>query len=231
MQTTQYYRLLPVISGLFVACLLISNVMNAKFIHIGFLTITGGTIVFPFSFIFGDILTEVYGYAQSRKIVWTGFATLVLASVIFYVVQILPVADFWQNQAAYDSIFGAIPRIVCASMAAYFCGEFCNSIVLSKMKFFTNGRRGISQAWRFIASTIVGEAVDSVVFFFGAFLGVLAFRDIVTAALSAYFVKVVIEIVMTPISSPLSNWIKGVEGVDQIDRPGETSYNPFLVNL
>ena len=232
MHNTQSGRLLPVFTGLFVACLLISNVANAaKFVQIGFFTLAGGTLIFPVSFIFGDILTEVYGYTQSRKVIWTGFASLILMSGFMFLLGKLPAPDFWSNQEGYDTMFGLVPRIIIASMAAYFCGEFCNSVVLSKMKFAVGGQRGWKQAWRFIASTLVGEAVDSIVFFSVAFYGVLANGDLVRAGISAYVVKVIIEIVMTPISLPLSNWVKRVEGVDQIDRPGETSYNPFSVKL
>ncbi len=230
MQNTQSYRLLPVFTGLFVACLLISNVANAaKFVQIGFLTIAGGTLIFPISFIFGDILTEVYGYKQSRNVIWTGFGSLVLMSVFMFMLGKLPAPDFWTNQEGYDIMFGLVPRIIIASMAAYFCGEFCNSVVLSKMKFAVGGQRGWKQAWRFIASTLVGEAIDSLVFFSVAFYGVLANGDLVRAALSAYLVKLIIEIVMTPVSTRFANWVKHVEGVDQIDRPEETTYNPFAV--
>lgn len=230
MQSTQSYRLLPVITGLFVACLLISNVMNAaKFVQLGMLTLAGGTMVFPLSFIFGDILTEVYGYAQSRKVIWTGFASLIFASAMFYLLQVLPAPDFWNNQTAYDSIFAATPRLFLASMLAYFCGEFCNSVVLSKMKFQSNGKRGLSQAWRFVASTIVGEGVDSIVFFVVAFAGTMPVRDMLYTILSIYVFKVVFEVVLTPVSTRVANWMKRIEGVDQIDRPEETTYNPFAV--
>lgn len=225
-------KLLPIFTGLFVACLLISNVATAaKFVQIGFLTLAGGTLIFPISFIFGDILTEVYGYGQSRKVIWTGFACLVFMSLFLLLVKYLPAPSFWNNQEAYDSMFGLVPRVFLASMIAYFCGEFCNSFVLSKMKFKVSGKRGFSQAWRFIASTIVGEGVDSVVFFFVAFLGVLELSNILQAMLGAYIVKVGIEIIMTPVSTKFSNWVKKIEGVDQIDTPQETNYNPFVVTL
>jgi queuosine precursor transporter len=223
-------RLLPVFTGLFVACLLITNVMNsAKFLQLGILTVAGGTIVFPISFIFGDILTEVYGYAQSRKVIWTGFASLIFAAAVFFLVQHLPAPDFWQNQAAYDSIFSAAPRIIFASMTAYFCGEFCNSVVLSKMKYRSDGKRGLKQAWRFIFSTIVGEGVDSIVFFTVAFAGVLSASQLVTSIVSAYLFKVAFEVVLTPISTRFANWVKVIEKLDVIDDPKQTTYNPFAV--
>ena len=223
-------RLLPVFSGLFVACLIISNVANAaKFVQIGAFTIAGGTLIFPVSFIFGDILTEVYGYTASRKVIWTGFGSLILFSLFMLLLNALPAPTFWQNQEAFDAMFSSTPRIIFASMCAYFCGEFCNSFVLSKMKYLEKGERGLKQAWRFIASTIVGEAVDSIVFFGVAFAGVLAFPDLWKVAASAYVVKVIIEVIMTPVSTRFSNWVKKVEGIDHIDTPKDTSYNPFIV--
>lgn len=226
------YRLLPVFTGLFVACLLISNVANvAKFLQLGPLVVAGGTLVFPVSFIFGDVLTEVYGYAQSRKVIWTGFASLIFMSLFLLLLGWLPAADFWQNQSAFDSIFGAVPRIIIASMTAYSCGEFCNSFVLSKMKYRAHGKRGFSQAWRFIASTLVGEAVDTIVFFSVALLGTLPATDILQAMMGAYIIKVAIEIIMTPLSTRFSNWVKKVEHVDHIDTPAQTSYNPFAVGV
>lgn len=232
MSTPSSSRLLPVFTGLFVACLLISNVTaGAKFVQVGVFTLSAATFLFPLSFIFGDIFTEVYGYAQSRKVIWTGFGSLVLMSVYLWLIQVAPAPAFWQNQAAFDSIFGAVPRVVFASMSAYFCGEFCNSVVLSKMKYWARGKRGASQAWRFILSTIVGEGVDSLVFFTVAFAGVLAWGDLWWTMGSAYLFKVGIEIIMTPLSTRFSNWVKKVEGVDQIDRPAETRYNPFAVRV
>lgn len=223
-------RLLPVFTGLFVACLIISNVANAaKFVQIGAFTIAGGTFIFPVSFIFGDILTEVYGYAASRKVIWTGFASLILFTLFMLLLNALPAPDFWRNQEAFDLMFGSTPRIIFASMTAYFCGEFCNSAVLSKMKFLEKGERGLRQAWRFVASTVVGEAVDSVVFFTVALAGVLATPELLNVMFSAYVVKVIIEVVMTPVSVRFSNWVKKAEGVDHIDKPKDTSYNPFLV--
>lgn len=230
MRAAAHSRLLPIFTGLFVACLLISNVASAgKFIQLGVLTLAGGTLVFPISFIFGDILTEVYGYAESRKVIWTGFASLIFAGLFFLLVEALPAPDFWHNEEAYRSILGFTPRIFIASMTAYFCGEFCNSFVLSRMKYVAKGKRGFAQAWRFIASTIVGEGIDSAVFFFVAFYGVLEMQNILQAMISAYLFKVVFEIIATPVSLRFSNWVKKAEGIDHIDHPRDTTYNPFAV--
>ena len=124
-------------------------------------------------------------------------------------------------------ILGAVPRIVLASISAYFCGEFANSFVLSKMKYWSGGRRGLSQAWRFVASTIVGEGLDSVVFMVIAFAGALSGPELVQTTLSLYVFKVAYEVLATPLSTRVANWVKRVEGVDHIDRPDETNYNPL----
>jgi len=222
------FKLYSVFTGLFVSTLIISNVASsAKIIAFGPFVFPGGALIFPISFIFGDILTEVYGYERSRKVIWTGFFCLVLATLNFYIVQIIPGASFWNNQAAYDSIFSIVPRVVLGSMSAYFLGEFCNSWVLSKMKYRAEGKRGASQAWRFIASTVVGEAVDSVVVLVIGFSGVLSIQQMIQVGGSLYVFKVLYEIIATPLSTRVANWVKRVEGVDQIDTPETTNYNPF----
>lgn len=225
------YRLLPVFTGFFVACLIISNVASAaKIVAIGELALPAGAIVFPISYIFGDILTEVYGYAQSRRVIWTGFGCLLLAVLVFYIGQLLPGAAFFNDQAAYEKVLGFVPRIVAGSMTAYFFGEFCNSWVVSKMKYRSNGRRGASQASRFLVSTIVGEAVDSVIFIVVAFGGVISIADLMRTGITLYAFKVVYEIIALPISVPFANWVKCYEGVDRIDCPETTSYNPFTLS-
>jgi len=220
-------KLFSIITGLFCAVLLLSNATSSKVIVLGPLTIVGGTILFPLAFIFNDILTETYGYRLARKVIWTGFACQILAIITYYVVGLLPSAPFWPHQEAYMQILGAIPRITLASMTAYFCGEFANSLVLSKMKYWVLGKRGLSQSWRFIASTIVGEGVDSVVFMIIAFVGILETNALISGIISIYLLKVGYEIVATPFSTRFANWLKKVEGVDHIDTPETTNYNPF----
>ncbi|MBV9217200.1 MAG: queuosine precursor transporter [Acidobacteria bacterium] len=220
-------KLFSVFTGFFVASLLLANVTAGKIFEIGPFALSAGVIVFPVAFIFGDILTEVYGYELSRKVIWTGFGCQILAAVIYLIVGFLPPASFWPNQVAYDQILGFVPRIVLASIAAYFCGEFCNSFVLSKMKYWAEGKRGLRQAWRFIASTVVGEAVDTLVVVTIAFAGVYEIGQLVQIGVSVYIFKVLFEIVATPISLPFSNWVKRIEGVDVIDTPEKTSYSPF----
>jgi len=225
---TDGFKLYSVFTGIFVSTLIISNVASsAKIVSIGPFAFPGGAIIFPISFIFGDILTEVYGYARSRRVIWTGFFCLLLATLTFYIVQIIPGAAFWKGQEAYDTIFSIVPRVVAGSMTAYFLGEFCNSWVLSKMKYWARGGRGLKQAWRFVASTIVGEGVDSIVVLAIGFSGVLSLQQMLQVGGSLYVFKVLYEIIATPVSTRFSNWIKRVEGVDQIDFPDRTNYSPF----
>jgi queuosine precursor transporter len=224
------FKLFSIITGLFVASLLISNVASSgKIIALGPLALPGGAILFPISYIFGDILTEVYGFAKSRKIIWTGFACLVLAALTFWIVGILPGASFWNDQATYDKVLGFVPRIVVASIAAYFLGEFSNSWVLSKMKYWDRGKRGIHQARRFIVSTVVGEGIDSIVFMSIAFTGSLTLREMIVTGGTLYLFKVIYEIIATPISVRLAELVKKIEGVDHIDYPERTTYNPFTL--
>src|SRR3989338_6142309 len=132
-------RYLPVITGLFVAVLLISNIASVKIVQLGWLVFDAGTLIFPLSYIFGDILTEVYGFKRARKVIWTGFAAAILMSLVFAVVSLLPSEASWTGQATYDSILGVVPRLVIASLIAYFAGEFSNSFVLAKMKIWSKG--------------------------------------------------------------------------------------------
>ena len=151
----------------------------------------------------------------------------VFAAVAFWLVGVWPAAPFWKNQDDYMAILGIAPRIALASLTAYFCGEFVKSVLLSKMKFAQEGRRGIVQAWRFVASSVAGEFVDSIVFMLVAFAGVLAASDMVTTILTLWLIKVLYEILALPFSLRFANWVKKIEGVDKIDRPEETNYNPF----
>jgi uncharacterized integral membrane protein (TIGR00697 family) len=230
LSTQQEFRLLSPLTGVFVAALLIANVGSAaKIVQLGPLAIPGGTLVFPVTFIFNDILTETYGFVRTRKVIWTGFASLLLASVVFWLIGVLPAAPFWTNQDAYDSLLGSLPRIVPASMTAYFLGEWANSVVLSKMKYRAKGARGVRQGWRFVASTIVGEGIDSAVFMIMAFSGTLTAKQLAATTVSLYVFKVICEVLATPFTTRFANWVKKVEGVDEIDYPERTSYNPFAV--
>ncbi|MCX7143138.1 MAG: queuosine precursor transporter [Proteobacteria bacterium] len=179
---------------------------------------------FPISYVFGDILTEVYGYARARKVIWAGFAGLAFASIMSAVVVALPPAPFWNNQAAYEIAFGSTWRIVLASMCAYFCGEFVNSYVLAKMKVLTAGK----WLWtRTIGSTIFGEAVDSALFYPLAFYGtgIIPNDKLPVVMLSQFLIKVGVEIVFTPVTYKVVNALKRAEREDHFDS--HTDFNPF----
>lgn len=218
------YKCYDIILGLFVAVLLISNVASSKILELGPFTFDGGTILFPISYIFGDILTEVYGYRNSRRVIWTGFFAAFLMSITFIVVGKLPPAPGWANQDAYDKILGLTPRIVAASLLAYFSGEFSNSYTLAKMKIWTGGR----WLWtRTIGSTVVGEGVDTLLFVMIAFYGILPGNLLLTVIISNYVFKVGFEAAFTPLTYLVVGFLKRVEGLDTYDY--DTNFNPFAV--
>ncbi len=210
------------ITALFVAVLLISNIASTKILNLGPLTFDGGTILFPLSYIFGDILTEVYGYARSRKVIWLGFMAAAVMSVTLAIVGALPPAADWGNQAAYDAILGQTPRIVIASLIAYFAGEFSNSVTLARLKVLTQGRR----LWlRTISSTFLGQLLDTALFVLIAFAGIVPSNVLMAIAVSNYLFKCGVEILFTPVTYWITGWLKQQEQEDYYDR--ETDFNPF----
>jgi len=218
------YKYYDLILGLFVAVILISNVASSKILDLGPFTFDGGTILFPISYIFGDILTEVYGYKRSRRVIWTGFFAAFLMSVIFIVVGKLPPAADWPNQDAYDKILGLTPRIVVASLIAYFAGEFSNSYTLAKMKIFSKGK----WLWaRTIGSTIVGEGIDTMLFVFIAFYGVFPGNLLLAVLISNYIFKVFFEAAFTPFTYMIVGFLKRKEQCDVYDH--DTDFNPFSI--
>jgi queuosine precursor transporter len=218
------YRYLGLITAFFVTVLLVSNVASSKILALGPFTFDGGTILFPLSYIFGDVLTEVYGYARSRRVIWTGFAMMLLAAVVFMVVGVLPPAAGWSGQAAYDTILGLTPRIVLASMLAFFAGEFSNSYILAKMKVWMKGRH----LWvRTIGSTLVGEGVDTALFVTVAFWGVLGTDLLAAIIVSNYVFKVGVEVLFTPVTYAITGTLKKLENEDHYDA--KTDFNPFKV--
>ncbi|MFC2175951.1 queuosine precursor transporter [Bacteroidota bacterium] len=219
------YKYLPVITGLFAASLLISNTLDTKIFMLGSLALPAGIILFPIAYLFGDILTEVYGYAASRKVIWTGFASLALMVVCYEIARIIEPAPFWEYQESYEHILGKVPRIVAASITAYFFGEFTNSFVVAKMKVKSEGK---GMALRFIVSTIFGQAVDTTVFVAIAFLGTMAIGDLGLIILSGWGFKVVWEVIALPISIPLVKWLKKVENEDYFDK--DTDFSPFKLS-
>jgi uncharacterized integral membrane protein (TIGR00697 family) len=217
------FRYFDVIMAFFVAVLLISNIASVKILSLWKFTFDGGTILFPFSYIFGDILTEVYGFKRSRKVIWTGFIAAMSMSLVLWVVQLLPPAPGWENQQAYESVIGFVPRIVIASLVAYFSGEFTNSFILSKLKIISRGRF----LWiRTIGSTLAGEGVDTAIFCLIAFYGVLPASLLWAVIFSNYIFKCSVEILFTPATYAAVRFLKRKEGVDVYDRG--ISYNPFL---
>jgi len=219
----KYKYLLP-ITGLFTATLLISNTLDTKIFHAFGLDLPAGIILFPLAYLFGDILTEVYGYAVSRRVIWTGFAGLVLMLAGYEIARALPPAGFWANDEAFATIFSHVPRIVAASVVAYFCGEFVNSYVVAKMKVAQKG----SHMWlRFLASTVAGQCVDTAVFVAIAFSGTMEILALVSVFLSAWAVKVGWETIALPITLVVVKHIKKVEQEDFFDTA--TDFNPFKV--
>ncbi len=212
------------ISSLFVATLLISNTVASKLFSLGPLIFTGAIFVFPISYIFGDILTEVYGYTRSRQIIWTGFFALFMMSLIYWIVGLLPPAQIWPYQQAYESILGVVPRITLASLIGYWAGEFSNSFVLAKLKIWTSGR----YLWvRTISSTIVGEGVDTMLFVLIGFFGKFPTNILIITIISGYLFKVLYEVIATPITYKLVKFLKKKEGMDHYDYA--TNFNPFIL--
>jgi len=220
------FKYLDTITVFFVVALLISNIASTKIAKVGFMALDGGTLLFPLTYIFGDVLTEVYGYKKSRKVIWLGFASCVLMSIIFGIVGFLPSASGWDNQDAYMKILGQTPRIVLASLIAYFVGEFSNSYVLAKMKILTKGK----WLWtRTIGSTLIGELLDSLIFVTIAFTGVVSRELLYELVIFNYFFKTAVEIVFTPLTYLVVNKLKQKEHEDYYDT--KTDFNPFRVNV
>jgi len=226
-EAPRQYRYYDLVMAAFVTVLLCSNLIGAgKACEITLFgrpfSFTAGVLFFPISYIFGDVLTEVYGYARARKVVWAGFSAQLFAAFMTLVVIRFPPAPSWGGQAAMESVFGSTWRIVAASLMAYFSGEFCNSYVLAKMKIFTSGRF----LWaRTIGSTIVGEGVDSLIFYPTAFLGVWSQDLVLKVLLGNYLLKVGWEIVNTPFTYRIVNFLKRAESEDYFDR--NTNFTPF----
>ena len=221
------YKYYDLVMALFVTILLCSNLIGAaKVCTVWGLTFGAGVLFFPISYIFNDVLTEVYGYARARKVVWAGFGAIVFASFMSWVVVTLPPAIGWNDQRAYETVFGQTPRIVFASLTAFFVGEFANSYVLAKMKIKTSGKH----LWiRTIGSTIVGEGVDSAVFYPVAFMGVWSNSLVVQVMLSNYTIKVLWEAVITPVTYKVVNFLKRSEQEDYYDVG--TDFTPFSIEV
>jgi queuosine precursor transporter len=231
MSQPRSYRYYEFVMAAFVTVLICSNLIGpAKIAQTempwGPLVFGAGVLFFPISYVFGDILTEVYGYARARRVIWAGFAGLAFASFMAAVVVALPPAPFWEHQKAYEVAFGSTWRIVGASMIAYFCGEFVNSYILARLKIATAGK----WLWtRTIGSTIAGEAVDSALFYPLAFYGsgIIPDDKLPTVMLVQFVAKVAIEVLFTPVTYKIVGWLKRAESEDYYDRG--TNFNPFTL--
>lgn len=208
-------------AALFVTCLLTANTMVTKLIMIGGVVLTAGIVIFPISYVVGDVLTEVWGYGAARRVIWLGFACNAVMVIALWLGGELPPAPFWKGQDAYETIFGQTPRVLLASFVAYLVGEFANAFVLAKLKIATQGR----WLWmRTIGSTVIGQALDSVVFVTLAFAGVVPPGALVHIVTAQWIVKVLYEAAATPLTYAAVAWLKSREGVDAYDR--HTDFNP-----
>ncbi|MBI3738857.1 MAG: queuosine precursor transporter [Chloroflexi bacterium] len=226
------YRWFPFVTALFVTTLIISNIIAVKLVNLFGLFVPAAVILFPIAYIFGDVLTEVYGYARARQVIWTGFFCNLLAVIAMWIGGLLPAAPFWSAgifnspqtaQQAYQAILGFTPRLLLASFIAYLVGEFLNSFVLARLKVRTNGRF----LWvRTIGSTIIGEGADSAVFITLAFYGIFPGNALGQAILSQWLIKVAYETLATPLTYVIVNALKHAENEDHYDR--ETNFNPFV---
>jgi len=212
------------IVALFTACLITSNIIAVKLISIFGLIVPAGIIIFPLSYIFGDVLTEVYGYRRARFVIWLGFFCNLMTVIAIWLGQILPAAAFWDGQSSYERILGYTPRLLAASFAAYLAGEFANSFVLAKMKVATKGRF----LWaRTIGSTLVGQGLDSLVFMLTAFIGIIPANALANAIITQWLVKSAYEAIFTPVTYRIVAFLKRREGIDVYDH--NTRFNPFFI--
>lgn len=213
-----------VVTALFVTCLITSNIIIAKQINIGGIVLPAAIIIFPLSYIIGDVLTEVYGYQQARRVIWLGFLCNLVTVVAIWIAKVLPPAQVFEAQGAYERILGSTPRFLLASFAAYLAGEFANSFVLAKMKIMTKGR----WLWtRTIGSTLIGQAVDTLVVLTIAFLGVMPLSVLGIMILSHWLVKSAYEIIATPMTYVIVGYLKQKEGIDAYDYG--VDFNPLSV--
>ena len=214
-----------VVTAVFVTSLITANIIAVKLVGIASLIFPAAVIIFPISYIFGDVLTEVYGYQRARQVIWLGFLCNLLAVIAIHLGQILPPASFWQGQPAYEQILGYTPRLLVASFIAYLIGEFANSIVLAKMKIATRGR----WLWtRTIGSTLVGEGLDSMVFISIAFFGTIPSSALTSTIITQWLMKSAYEALVTPLTYLAVNFLKRQEGIDFFDY--DTQFNPLRIS-
>ena len=216
------YKYLDALTTAFVVILLVSNLVAQKICMIGPFAINGAILLFPVTYIFGDIFTEVYGFAASRRAIWLGFFGTVLLYLIASMVIALPSAPGWRNQQAFAAVFGFIPRILAASLISFWAGEFANSYTMARLKLLTNG----SKLWtRTIGSTVVGQAVDTILVTTLTFVGVIPAGTLVNMIATSYLLKVGYEVLATPLTYLVIHWLKTAEHADAFDR--NANFNPF----
>ena len=219
----QYSHWFLLVVSLFVTCLISSNIIAVKLVNIFGFVLPAAIVLFPISYILGDVLTEVYGYRQARRVIWLGFFCNLVAVIAIWIGQILPAASFWDGQTAYERILGYTPRLLLASFLAYLVGEFANSFVLAKMKIATQGR----WLWaRTIGSTLVGQGLDSLVFMTLAFVGTIPLTALTGAIVAQWLSKSAYEAIVTPLTYGAVNFLKKKEGLDTFDY--DTRFSPLL---
>ncbi|PIT86075.1 MAG: transporter [Candidatus Magasanikbacteria bacterium CG10_big_fil_rev_8_21_14_0_10_43_6] len=216
------HKYIDIITAAFATVLILSNIASAKIATIGWLSFDGGTILFPLAYIFGDILTEVYGYSRARRVIWIGFTMNLLMVLTFWLVGVLPPDAFWGMQDSYNNILGVVPRIVLGSLAAYLIGEFVNSYILAKMKIKTGGKKFWTRA---LGSTVVGQFLDTTVFLLIAFAGILPWELLGVIWITNYIFKIVVEILLLPVTYKVVAWLKEREHIDFFDT--ETDFHPI----
>jgi queuosine precursor transporter len=221
------FRYYDFVMAAFVAILLLSNLIGAaKLADVGGYIFGAGILFFPLGYVIGDVLTEVYGYARARRVIWVGFIALIFMAFMSWVVVALPPAAGWEGQAAYEAVFGQVWRIVFASITAFWAGEFVNSYVMARMKIWTQGKH----LWtRTIGSTVVGQGVDSLIFYPLAFWGVWSNSQVITVMITNWLLKVGWEVVLTPVTYAVVGWLKRKEGVDIFDQ--DTDFTPFKTRV
>jgi hypothetical protein len=220
---TYSFRFITLVA-LFVTCLIAANITAVKLISLYGLLLPAAIVIFPVSYILGDVLTEVYGFRQARRVIWLGFLCNLIVVAAIWVGLVLPAASFWDGQEAYERILGATPRILAASFLAYLVGEFANAFVLAKMKIATEGRF----LWaRTIGSTLVGQGLDSLVFITLAFAGVIPLSALATAIVTQWLVKSAYEAAATPVTYLVVGYLKRSEGLDAYDR--DTRFSPLAL--
>jgi uncharacterized integral membrane protein (TIGR00697 family) len=221
---SRYSSSFVIITTIFVTCLLTANITAVKLVNIFGFILPAAIIIFPISYIFGDILTEVYGYSQARRVIWLGFFCNLITVVAIWIGQVLPSASFWDGQVSYERILGYTPRLLVASFLAYLVGEFANSFVLAKMKIATRGR----WLWtRTIGSTLVGQGFDSLVFITLAFVGTIPAAELVSVIITQWLAKSAYEAAITPLTYVVVNFLKRKERMDVFDY--ETRFNPLIM--